>query len=77
MITISVETIKTILAVAYLVWVVVLYVTTSILVGRLAKRLKRSAVGYTFLSIFLTPFAGFLILLIVGAVRERKYYSYY
>lgn len=76
MITISFETIKAILAVAYLVWVVVLYVTTSILVGRLAKRLNRSAVGYTFLSIFLTPFAGFLILMIVGTVRVRRHYRY-
>ena len=76
MITISFETIKAILAVAYLIWVVVLYVTTSILVGRLAKRLNRSTVGYTFLSIFLTPFAGSLILMIVGTVRVRRHYRY-
>lgn len=73
MITISVETIKTVLAVAYLIWVVVAYVVTSVLVGKYAHRLGRSGVGFGFLSFFLTPFAGFIILLILE-VRTHRYY---
>lgn len=74
MITISIETIKMVLAMAYVAWVVVAYIVTSVLVGRYAHRLGRCGVGYGFLSFFLTPFTGFIILLIIGRKRPRYCY---
>lgn len=73
MIIINIEILKTVLAVAYLIWVVVAYVVTSVLVGKYAHRLGRSGAGFGFLSFFLTPFAGFIILLILEVRTHRHY----
>ena len=49
---------------------IVLWLAVSILIGTLASGKGRSAVGWFFLSIFLSPIVGGIALLIAGEKKD-------
>lgn len=51
--------------------IIISWIILSILVGILANKKNRSGIGYTFLSLLLSPFIGLLVVLILGESEKK------
>jgi len=52
-------------------WLYALYFVFCLLVGAYARKVKRGEVAWFFISLIISPFIGFLILLIAGPPKEN------